>query len=67
MQSGILGFFPESTGIADVWQWKDLFLGKAKFCVFCHQQWVAWVKEQDGVGAWSGWLEYVEARYGYGA
>lgn len=25
--------------------------------------WVSWVREQNGVGVWVGWLKYVEARY----
>jgi hypothetical protein len=55
-----------STGIPDAWKWGDLFSGMAGFSVFSHQQWVAWVREHDGDAEWAGWLEYVEARYGYG-
>lgn len=53
------------TGIADIRQWGDLFVGKAHFAVFTHQQWVSWVRGQDSPGQWSDWLGYVEARYGF--
>jgi hypothetical protein len=55
-----------STGIADVREWGKLFPGKAGFAVFSHQDWVAWVLKHDHTGGWSGWLDYVKARYGYG-
>jgi hypothetical protein len=54
-----------STGIADVRDWGDLFQGTARFAVFTHQQWVAWVRAHDRDGQWADWLSYVEARYGY--
>jgi hypothetical protein len=53
-----------STGIPDAWEWGDLFPGKAEFCVFSHQQWVAWVRAHDD-GKWADWLDYVGSRYGY--
>jgi hypothetical protein len=55
-----------STGIADVRDWGDLFQGTARFAVFTHQQWVAWVRAHDSDGLWAEWLSYVESRYGYG-
>ena len=54
-----------STGIPDVHRWGDLFQGKANFATFSHQQWVAWVRQNDHAGDWSDWLNYVESRYGY--
>ena len=54
-----------STGIADVRDWGDLFRGRARFAVFTHQQWVAWVRTHDRDGLWADWLSYVESRYGY--
>ena len=51
------------SGIADLQQWGDLFKGKARFAVFTHQQWVAWVRERDSAGQWNDWLSYVQNRY----
>ena len=44
-------------------QWGALFNGQARFAVFTHQQWVAWVREHDSDGKWSDWLGYVRSRY----
>lgn len=54
-----------STGLPGIRDWGRLFNGKARFAVFTHQQWVAWVREHDGEGRWSDWLNYVGRRYGY--
>jgi hypothetical protein len=54
-----------STGIPDIQGWGVLFHGKAGFAVFTHQQWVTWVRSNDGDGRWADWLSYVETRYGY--
>lgn len=45
--------------------WAPLFSGKAKFATFTHQQWVAWVRQNDRAGRWANWIEYVSSRYGY--
>ncbi|HEY2806592.1 MAG TPA: hypothetical protein VGI92_12115 [Gemmatimonadales bacterium] len=56
-----------STGVDDfATGWGRLFGGKAKFATWTHQEWVAWVRTHDSSGVWGDWLEYVEARYGYG-
>ena len=55
----------KGTGIADIQQWGDLFVGKAHFAVFTHQQWVSWVHAHGEAGQWAGWLSYVEERYGF--
>ena len=54
------------SGIAGVSQWGTMFRGKARFAVFTHQQWVAWVREHDDAGQWEDWLLYVRSRYGLG-
>ena len=54
-----------STGIPDLRHWADLFRGRARFTVFTHQAWVAWVRAHDRHGLWADWLSYVEQRYGY--
>ena len=49
--------------------WGKVFSGngsKARFAVFTHQQWVAWVRKYDNDGQWSDWLDYVRSRYGLG-
>lgn len=51
------------TGVARINDWSHLFQGRARFAVFTHQQWVAWVRTNDD-GAWAEWLSWVEARYG---
>lgn len=52
------------TGIADFREgWARLFDGEALFASFSHQQWVAWVREQDRDGRWRDWQEYVRERY----
>ena len=51
-------------GIPGVKQWGKLFNGMARFAVFTHQQWVAWVREHDAGGQWGDWLLYVQSRYG---
>ena len=52
------------SGIAGLRQWGQLFRGQARFAVFTHQEWVAWVQEHNTAGRWSDWLEYVQSRYG---
>jgi hypothetical protein len=55
-----------STGIDDfATGWGRLFDGRALFATWTHQEWVSWVREHDSAGDWSGWLAYVETRYGY--
>jgi hypothetical protein len=55
----------KDTGLTDIRQWGELFDGKAHFAVFSHQQWVAWVRARGDAELWRGWLNYVEARYGF--
>jgi hypothetical protein len=56
----------KTTGIADLETgWSALFKGKARFKVFTHQQWIAWVKAHGDLAVWQPWLEYVTGRYGY--
>lgn len=45
--------------------WGALFKGKAHFAAWTHQAWVDWVRQHQ-VGRWGDWLEWIEARYGYG-
>ena len=51
------------SGIDGVRGWGRVFQGRARFAVFTHQEWVAWVKEHDTEGRWSDWLGYVRSRY----
>ena len=51
------------SGIDGLRQWGALFNGQARFAVFTHQEWVAWVREHDEDGEWSDWLSYVRSRY----
>jgi hypothetical protein len=44
--------------------WSSLFVGKAGFTTWSHQQWVSWVRDQHDP-EWEPWLKYVEERYGY--
>jgi len=54
------------TDIADLeTDWPELFKGIARFKVFTHQQWVAWVRKHGDLSVWQSWLDYVENRYGY--
>lgn len=53
-----------STGISRTADWGRLFRGRARFAVFTHQQWFAWVRAQD-TGSWGEWLAWVGARYGF--
>ena len=53
------------TGISDASDWAAVFKGKAKFRVFHHQDWVAWVKQHDESKQWQDWLEWVSGRYGF--
>jgi hypothetical protein len=43
--------------------WEPLFEGKSTFRTWTHQQWVAWIREQDTTGRWRDWSDYVQARY----
>jgi len=53
-----------SSGLADVRAWACLFRGRARFVVFTHQEWVAWVRTHDVDGAWSEWSAWISRRYG---
>ena len=53
-------------GLAELKQWESLFTGRARFCVFSHQQWIDWVRKHDPEGRWKDWLSYVHARYRIG-
>ena len=55
------------SGISGLRQWGAIFQGRARFAVFTHQQWIAWVREHNTCGQWSDWLLYVQSRYGLGA
>ena len=55
------------SGIDGLKQWGAVFQGRARFTVFTHQEWVAWVKEHDAEGTWRDWLDYVSSRYGLDA
>ncbi len=61
-----LGAALRRSGVAGLRQWGTMFQGRARFAVFTHQQWVAWVREHDTAGRWSDWLHYVRSRYGLG-
>ena len=54
-----------TTGIDDFRSWGSLFGGLARFAVFTHGDWVAWVRDNDSLGHWSSWLTWIERRYGY--
>ena len=54
------------SGVGGLRNWGRLFGGMARFSVFTHQQWVAWVSEHDRADQWKDWLQYVESRYGLG-
>ena len=54
------------SGVGGLRQWGAMFRGKARFAVFTHQQWVAWVREHDDADQWGDWLLYVRDRYGLG-
>src|SRR5205823_7705678 len=55
-----------STGIENfAADWGALFLGRARFATWTHQEWVTWVRNHDADGHWRDWLSYVENRYGY--
>ncbi len=54
------------SGVGGLRQWGAMFRGKARFAVFTHQQWVAWVREHDSTAQWEDWLCYVRTRYGLG-
>lgn len=45
--------------------WGALFNGKSRFAAWTHQAWVDWVRQHQ-TGRWKAWLEWIEARYGYG-
>lgn len=53
----------KSTGVARIEDWSRLFHGRARFSVFTHQQWVAWVRVHDD-GAWAEWRSWIGTRYG---
>jgi hypothetical protein len=52
-----------STGVARIEDWSQLFQGRARFSVFTHQQWVAWVRVHDD-GAGAEWRSWIRTRYG---
>ena len=53
-----------STGVTGIVDWERLFHGRARFAMFTHQQWVAWVRAHD-TGSWQEWLAWVTTRYGF--
>ncbi len=53
------------TGLNDVSDWGGLFPGRASFCVFTHQDWIAWVKARDEGSEWTSWCAWIEERYGF--
>lgn len=53
-----------STGITRIADWGRLFRGRARFAVFTHQQWFAWVRANN-TGSWREWFAWVKARYGF--
>jgi hypothetical protein len=53
------------TGIEGLEGWSGLFRGRARFTMFSHQQWVAWVRQRDSTCQWREWLKYVEQRYDF--
>jgi hypothetical protein len=57
LRSTGIGSFPDG--------WGALFRGKARFVAWTHQAWVDWVRRHQS-GRWTAWLEWIEARYGYG-
>lgn len=58
LRSTGIGSFPDG--------WAALFKGKSRFAAWTHQAWVDWVR-QHHTGRWTEWLEWIEARYGYGS
>ena len=55
-----------STGLSDfTCDWDPLFAGKARFATFSHQEWVAWVRQNDLDARWERWASWVAERYGY--
>lgn len=56
----------KSTGVDDFTKgWEPLFIGKAKFTTFSHQQWFQWVEEHDTKNSHEGWHTYIKQRYGF--
>ncbi len=47
-------------------EWGGMFNGRARFAVFTHQEWVAWVKNHDTENRFDNWLGYVQCRYDLG-
>jgi hypothetical protein len=55
-----------STGILDFQsQWGELFLGKAYFKTWTHQQWVEYVRHNAVTTLQKEWLAYIHERYDY--
>ena len=55
-----------STGLSNFTRdWGPLFEGKARFAAFSHQEWVAWVRQNDFDARWERWASWVAERYGY--
>ena len=50
-------------GIGGLKEWGGMFNGLARFAVFTHQEWVAWVKVHDTENRFGDWLVYVQCRY----
>ena len=44
-------------------EWGGMFNGLARFAVFTHQEWVAWVKGHDTEDRFDDWLGYIRCRY----
>lgn len=55
----------KGTGINQIDEWGSMFDGNAQFKTFTHQQWVAWVEQNDTSGKWKEWLCYVKSRYDF--
>jgi hypothetical protein len=56
----------KSTGIDDFTDgWGQLFMGKALFKSWTHQEWVDFVRKNQVNGEFAEWVKYMEERYGY--
>ena len=45
--------------------WAAIWTGKALFRTWTHQQWAAYVRQNDLASNWKSWSTYVGERYGY--
>jgi len=56
----------KSTGVSNFQtEWGKLFVGKALFKVWTHQEWIQFVRENQKNGEFDEWLLYLKERYGY--